>query len=71
MGSSQKPPKIVVTWAVLIPLLLIITFLLSPGVIVSVFAAAIVSAIVHSAVGFFYGNGKSSNRDFASWLMGS
>lgn len=70
MGGSQKPPRLVVTWAVLIPLLLVITFVLSPGLIVSVFAAAIISPVVHSAVGGFYRKRQLSRGRTASRLFG-
>lgn len=67
MGESNKPPRLVVTWAVLIPVLLVIMFVLSPGLVISVFAAAILSPMVHSAVGLFYrkkqlGSGSSYGR---------
>ena len=69
MVDSQRPPRLVVTWAVLIPLLLVIVFVFSPGQIVSVFAAAVISPVVHSVVGAVYGKkrsktGLSSNRIF-------
>lgn len=70
MSDFRMPPRLVVTWAVLIPLLLVITFVLSPGLIVSVFAAAVLSPIVHSAVSVFYRGKQVRRGSTASRLFG-
>lgn len=70
MSDSRMPPRLVITWAVLIPLLLVITFVLSPGLIISVFAAAVLSPIVHSAVGAIYPGKQVRRGSTASRLFG-
>lgn len=70
MSDSRIPPRLAVTWAVLIPLLLLITFVLSPGLIISVFAAAILSPIVHSGIGVFYTKKRISRGSSASRMFG-
>ncbi len=70
MSQSHRPPRLVVTWAILIPLLLITTFVFSPGVLVSVLIAAAISPVVHSGVARFYGNNRGKRRDFASRIYG-
>jgi hypothetical protein len=70
MRQSQKPPRLIVTWVVLLPVLLVITFVLSPPVIISVLAAAAISPIVHSSVGAFYKKKLPARSTTASRLWG-
>ncbi len=70
MIDSRTFHRLAVTWAVLAPLLLIITFLISPGLLVSVFAAAAISPVVHSVVGLFYREQRLKRGDFASRIYG-
>ena len=70
MGSSRTLRRLAITWAVLLPVLLVVTFIFSPGVLFSVIAAAVISPMVHSAVGLFYRDSSVKGPDYASQIFG-
>jgi hypothetical protein len=54
MMNGQRPSRLIVTWSVLIPALLVIALVLSPGTIFGMFIAAAISPVVHAIVRLFY-----------------
>lgn len=70
MNMSRTVHRLAVTWGVMIPLLLVITFVISPGTLISVIAAAAISPLVHSAVGLFYRDRPIRRGDYASRIFG-
>ncbi len=69
MTKSQRPSRLIVTWAVLAPVLLIVALVFSPGPILGMFIAAAIGPAIHTAVKFFYPSQGIEDGDVAARLF--